>query len=74
MDGERFELLSQGAQDIRAYDVVKDMQRVERFVEGQPGWSGWVPMLSNDPGYWSRPGHGRTTNAEPSGSMRIRWA
>jgi hypothetical protein len=63
-DGEQFELLSQGAQDIRAYDVVKDMQRVEQFVEGKPGWSGAVLVLANDPGYWSRPGHGRATNAD----------
>jgi hypothetical protein len=38
VDGEHFSLLSQGAQDIRAYDVLKDVQRVER----QPGWSGMV--------------------------------
>ena len=64
VDGERFELLSQGAQDIRAYDVVKDIQRVERFVDAQPGWVGAVLVLTNDPGYWSRPGHGRATNAQ----------
>lgn len=61
---ERFELLNQGAQDIRAYDVVKDVQRVEQFVGGQPGWSGVVLVLTNDPGYWSRPTHGRITNAD----------
>jgi hypothetical protein len=64
VDGEHFRLLSQGAQDIRAYDVLKDVQRVERFVDGQPGWSGVVLVLSNDPSYWSRPGHGRATNAD----------
>ena len=64
VDGEHFGLLSQGAQDIRAYDVVKDVQRVERFVDRQPGWSGLVLVLSNDPGYWSRPEHGRATNAD----------
>jgi hypothetical protein len=63
-NGERFNLLSQGAQDIRAYDVVKDMQRVERLVDRQPGWGGLVLVLTNDPGYWSRPAHGRATNAE----------
>jgi hypothetical protein len=64
VDSERFELLNQGAQDIRAYDVVKDVQRVEQFVGGQPGWSGVVLVLTNDPGYWSRPNHGRITNAD----------
>jgi hypothetical protein len=43
--------------------VLKDVQRVERFVDSQPDWSGMVLVLSNDPGYWSRPGHGRVTNA-----------
>lgn len=64
VNGERFELRSQAAQDIRAYDVVKDIQRVERFVHGRPGWAGAVVVLTNDPGYWSRPAHGRATNAQ----------
>ena len=64
VDGEQFGLVSQGAQDIRAYDVLKDMQRVEGFVDGHPGWSGMVLVLSNDPSYWSRPGHCRATNAD----------
>lgn len=63
-DGEYFDLLSQGAQDIRAYDVVKDVQRVERLVNNRPGWSGLVLVLANDPAYWSRPAHGLTTNAD----------
>lgn len=63
LDGERFKLLSQGAQDIRAYDVVKDIWRVERLVGGHPGWSGAVLVVTNDPSYWSRPAHGRLTNA-----------
>jgi hypothetical protein len=64
IDEEQFGLVSQGAQDIRAYDVLKDVQRVERFVGGHPRWSGMVMVLSNDPSYWSRPGHGRATNAD----------
>lgn len=47
-----------------AYDVVKDIQRVERFVDRQPGWSGAVLVLTNEPSYWTRPGHGRLTNAD----------
>ncbi|MFG1998370.1 hypothetical protein ACGFNU_04395 [Spirillospora sp. NPDC048911] len=61
-ENERFALLNQAAQDIRAYDVVKDIQRVEQFVR-RPHWSGAVLVLTNDPGYWTRPSHGRTTNA-----------
>jgi hypothetical protein len=64
VDGEQFGLLSQGAQDIRAYDVIKDVQRVERFADDHSGWSGMVLVLSNDPSYWSRPKHGRVTNAD----------
>jgi hypothetical protein len=64
VNGEQFRLVSQGAQDIRAYDVLKDVQRVERFMDGHPGWSGMVLVLSNDPSYWSRPGYGRVTNAD----------
>lgn len=29
--GERFTLKNHGAQDVRAYDVVKDIERLERF-------------------------------------------
>lgn len=64
VDHEHFALLNQGAQDIRAYDVIKDIQRVERLVDGQPGWNGAVLVLTNDSSYWSRPKHGRATNAE----------
>lgn len=35
INGEEFRLLNQGAQDIRAYDVVKDIHRVERFIREQ---------------------------------------
>ena len=54
----------QGAHDIRAYDAVKDIQRVEQFVTGPTGWSGAVVVLTNEPSYWQRPGHGRATNAD----------
>ena len=57
-------MLGQGAQDIRAYDVVKDVQRVERLVDMRPGWSGVVLVLANDPAYWSRAAPGRATNAD----------
>lgn len=64
-DGERFELKNHGAQDVRGYDVVKDISRVERFVHGRPGWDGAVVVVSNDPYYWrSKPvGHDATNAA-----------
>lgn len=61
--GERFELKNQSAQDIRAYGVVKDIVRVERFVARRPGSNGAVVCLANDSSYWRAPGHGRETNA-----------
>lgn len=64
IDGEAFALLNQGAQDIRGYDVVRDIQRIEQFVGKRQDWSGAVIVLTNDPGYWSRPSHGRATNAD----------
>lgn len=61
--GERFELKSQGAQDIRAYDVVKDIVRVEKFTDLMPGCNGAVVCLANDSSFWRAPGHDRETNA-----------
>lgn len=62
IDGEYYELKN-GAQDIGAYDVVKDIHRVERFIAGRPGAGGAVLVLTNDGNYW-RPGAGdRDTNA-----------
>jgi hypothetical protein len=63
VEGERYELKNHGAQDVRAYDVVKDVHRVERFIAGRYGVDGAVLVLSNDGSYW-RPGGGdRDTNA-----------
>jgi len=62
--GEPGALKNHGAQDIRAYDIVKDMARLERFVTGKPGWNGVLLAITNDPMYWRRVTHGRTTNAD----------
>lgn len=61
--GERFELRDQGAQDIRAYDVVKDIGRVEHDTRVLDRCNGAVVVLANEPAYWTRPGHSRMTNA-----------
>lgn len=50
--GERFALKNHGASDLRGYDVVKDIHRVERFTLNRPGWTGLVVVLTNDAGYW----------------------
>lgn len=62
--GERFSLLNQGAQDIRAYDCVKDVERVEQFVASNSGATGLVLALTNDAAYWRPVSHGRATNAD----------
>ena len=67
--GESFELLSHGAQDIRAYDCVKDIVRIERYTTATPDSSGLVVVLANDASYWRPVAHGRLTNAD---AFRIR--
>ena len=61
---EKYALKNHGATDLRAYDVVKDVERVERFVADRPNWTGLVIVLTNEPGYWRRASHGRSTNAD----------
>jgi len=63
VDGEAFALPSQGAQDIRGYDVMKDIARIERLVAARVTDNGAVVTISNDSSYWTRPGHGRSTGA-----------
>ncbi len=64
VNGERFELKDQGAQDISGYDVVKDVCRVEQFTDHRSEWNGAVICLSNDPYYWRPSTHERPTNAD----------
>lgn len=52
IDGERFALKPQGAQDTRRYDVLKDIMRMEQFLAARRGASAAVLVLSNDPSYW----------------------
>ncbi|MGY1726158.1 hypothetical protein ACI79J_04240 [Geodermatophilus sp. SYSU D01062] len=62
--GEAFDLPNQGAHDIRRYDFVKDVSRVERFVATRPGWNGLVLLWSNDDLDWRAPTHLRPTGAD----------
>jgi hypothetical protein len=61
VDGERFELLTQGAQDISRYDFVRDVERVEAVVRAQPGARGFALALTNDSSYWRQPTQARAT-------------
>jgi hypothetical protein len=62
--GEHFELKNHGAQDVRAYDAVKDIGRLERFVEGKQHWNGVFVAVTNEPSFWRSVTHGRATNAD----------
>lgn len=51
VQGEVFHLKAQGAQDLRRYDVMRDIQRLEAFNRQRLGPS-FVIVLTNDPSYW----------------------
>ncbi|MBD3730886.1 MAG: hypothetical protein IE933_14395 [Sphingomonadales bacterium] len=50
-EGEMFRLKAHGATDLRRYDILKDVQRLERFNLAHGGPS-YVIALTNDPAYW----------------------
>jgi hypothetical protein len=52
IDGELFELPSQGAQDLRRYDFVKDVARLEVLLRDGLADEGFAIALTNDPSYW----------------------
>lgn len=54
VDGEHFRLRDQGAQPLSRYDVMKDIQRLERFCGDRRADVGYAVVLSNDPQIWSR--------------------
>jgi len=64
VSSERFDLPNTGAHDIVRYDVIKDLQRLERFVDGRPGSSGLMLCLTNDSLHWREPTGMRATIAE----------
>lgn len=64
--GERFALRDQGAQDIRRYDFLKDIERLEQLSqsEGTDVRTGFAILLTNDPTYWNPPHLEGTVDAE----------
>ena len=53
---EQFALKNQGAQPLRRYDFVKDIERLERIVvEKSDCKSGLAVLLTNDAAYWKAP-------------------
>lgn len=63
LNGDTFALKPQGAQDIRRYDVLKDVVRMEQFSKSHPGVLASVIVLSNDPAYWTGPRSDKTCDA-----------
>jgi len=56
--GERFMLRTQSAHDVRRYDTLKDVARVEQFLSLGVADEGFVVAVTNDAAYWkpaSRP-------------------
>ena len=62
LEGEAFHLKAQGATDLRRYDVLKDVERLERFNAIYGGKS-YVIALTNDPAYWRAVKSDRTIDA-----------
>ena len=53
VNGEHFALKAQGATDLRRYDILKDVQRMERLNRDFGGPS-YVVALTNDSAYWNK--------------------
>ena len=63
--GERFRLRDQSAQDVKRYDVLKDVMRLERVVAEVDRCSeAHMIFVTNDPGYWNEPRTPDTFDAE----------
>jgi hypothetical protein len=62
-DGELFELPNQGAQDLRRYDFVKDVARLEVMLRDGAAHEGYAIALTNDPSYWQGGDYSRFIDA-----------
>jgi hypothetical protein len=65
VEGERFILKNQGAQDIARYDFLKDITRIEKLIQADSKFSqGYVVLLTNDPTYRNAPVSAKTCDAQ----------
>jgi hypothetical protein len=53
--GEEFALRNQSAQDIGRHDFIKDIQRLERYLQSHNNAVGFAVFLTNDQSYWNEP-------------------
>ena len=51
--GELYSLRNQSAQDIGRHDFIKDIRRLENYVNARPDAKGYAILLTNDQSYWS---------------------
>jgi hypothetical protein len=51
--GETFALTNQSAHDVRRYDFIKDIVRLEQLVP-EVADVGYAVVLTNDPSYWQQ--------------------
>ena len=50
---EIYSLRNQSAQDIGRHDFIKDIHRLEKYVDTHPNTVGYAVLLTNDRSYWS---------------------
>lgn len=60
---ERYNLQSHVALPLGRYDVLKDVQRIERLIEAGKADAGAVVFITNDSAYWSNPKTSEDTSA-----------
>ncbi len=78
---ERFSLANQLARDIKRYDFLKDIQRMERVViDHESANSGLAVLLTNDPLFWESQTRTDVVDAEfhiydgkQIGDSEMRW-
>lgn len=61
--GEEFALRNQSAQDLRRYDFIKDIARLERVVATFSGTRGYALLLTNDSSFWNKSRSDATVDA-----------
>jgi hypothetical protein len=55
VNGEKFSLKNQGAQDQGRYDFLKDISRLEKALKINHECTGFAIFLTNDESYWKKP-------------------
>ncbi len=56
IDGdETYSLKNQSARDVRRYDFVKDIERLEKVMRLEHSRGGYAILLTNDQNYWKHP-------------------